>query len=64
MTSPTTILRRPAFTILWLGSLVSLTGDWALLIGLPLVVYSMTGSTLALGATAAAGALVAICPRG
>ena len=51
------VLRRPAFTILWLGSLVSLTGDWVLMTGLPLVVYAMTGSTLALGVTAAAGAL-------
>ena len=52
-----TLLRRPAFLSLWLGSLVSLTGDFALLIGLPLVVYRLTGSTLALGATATAGAL-------
>jgi Na+/melibiose symporter-like transporter len=43
--------------LLWLGGAVSLTGDWALVTGLPLVVYAMTGSTLALGATAIAAAL-------
>jgi MFS family permease len=51
------VLRRPAFASLWLGALVSLTGDWVLLTGLPLVVYRLTGSTFALGATAIAAAL-------
>jgi MFS family permease len=35
----------------WGGGLVSLTGDWVLMAALPLVVYQMTGSTLALGLT-------------
>lgn len=47
------ILRRRNFALVWLGGLASLTGDWALIAGLPLVVYQMTGSTLALGLTAA-----------
>jgi Na+/melibiose symporter-like transporter len=41
----------------WLGGLASLTGDWALFAGLPLAVYQMTGSTLALGLTAIASSV-------
>jgi MFS family permease len=52
-----TILRRPPFVLLWVGGLVSLTGDWLLITGLPLVVYQLTGSTLALGATVLASGL-------
>lgn len=35
------------FTLLWLGGLVSLTGDWMLRVGLPFFAYQTTGSTLA-----------------
>jgi MFS family permease len=52
-----TVLRTPAFGLLWLGGLASLTGDWLLITALPLVVYQLTGSTLALGATVLAGAV-------
>src|SRR5579859_6386394 len=48
------VLRRRNFALVWLGGLASLTGDWALFAGLPLVVYQMTGSTLAVGVTAIA----------
>src|SRR5579859_1053655 len=51
------VLRRRNFLRVWLGGLASLTGDWALFAGLPLVVYQMTGSTLALGLTGIAGAI-------
>src|SRR5450759_5816049 len=52
-----TVLRRRNFALVWLGALASLTGDWALFAGLPLAVYQMTGSTLALGLTAIASSV-------
>jgi MFS family permease len=51
------VLRRRNFALVWLGGLASLTGDWALFAGVPLVVYQMTGSTLALGLTAIANSV-------
>jgi len=51
------VLRHRAFAVLWLGGLLSLVGDWMLITGIPLVVYQLTGSTLALGAAVAANAL-------
>lgn len=51
------VLRRRNFALVWLGGLASLTGDWAMFAGLPLAVYQMTGSTLALGLTAIANAI-------
>jgi predicted MFS family arabinose efflux permease len=41
------ILRQPNFARLWFGGLVSLTGDWILIVGLPFEIYRRTGSTLA-----------------
>jgi predicted MFS family arabinose efflux permease len=40
-----TALRGPDFRRLWLAGLVSNTGDWLLLISLPILVYEYTGST-------------------
>src|SRR5215213_3208001 len=48
------LLRTRNFTFLWLGGLVSLIGDWALVVAFPFEVYRRTGSTLA-----TAGILVA-----
>ena len=48
------LTRRRDFALVWIGGLISLTGDWMLLTALPLYVYQMTGSTLATGAMLAA----------
>jgi MFS family permease len=46
-----TTLRQRNFTLLWLGATISMIGDWMLFIGLPVYIYSLTGSTLATGIT-------------
>jgi MFS family permease len=40
-----TALRVPSFRRLWLAGLISDTGDWLLMISLPILVYQYTGST-------------------
>jgi MFS family permease len=53
------LLRQRDFGRLWLGGLVSITGSWVTFVGLPVVVYDLTGSTLATGGLF----LAAIVPR-
>lgn len=47
----TLTLKNHNLTLLWLGQFVSLLGDWTLFVALPIWVYQLTGSALALGGT-------------
>lgn len=41
-----TALRAQEFRRLWLAGLIADTGDWLLLVGLPILIFQLTGSTL------------------
>ncbi|MCI4352604.1 MAG: MFS transporter [Thermoplasmata archaeon] len=42
-------LRNTSFALVWCAGVISLVGDWALMVGLAYFVYVLTGSTLATG---------------
>lgn len=44
-----TVLRQRDFSLLWFAGLISLMGDWMLIVALPATVYELTGSALATG---------------
>ena len=50
-------LRNGNYTRLWLGGLISLIGDWALNVGLPIYIFLLTGSVIALSITLLAASL-------
>ncbi len=43
------VLRKRNFALLWIGQLVSMIGDWVLIVALPFYIYQRTSSTLATG---------------
>lgn len=50
-----TVLRRPAFALLWFGEMVSFLGDEVFFIAITLWVYALTGSAVVLAAALSAG---------
>lgn len=44
------VLRQRNFALLWVGQLISVFGDWVVLIALPFYIFDLTGSALATGA--------------
>jgi MFS family permease len=50
-------LRQRNFALLWFAGLISLAGDWMLIVALPIYVYQLTGSTLATSSMFIAGRL-------
>jgi len=44
------VLRQRNYALLWGGQLISVFGDWVLLIALPFYIFDLTGSALATGA--------------
>ena len=41
------VLRQRNFALLWIGGLISAIGDWMLLVGLPIYIYTLTHSIAA-----------------
>ncbi|MGH8876419.1 MAG: MFS transporter [Stackebrandtia sp.] len=49
------VLRQRDFALLWWAGLISIAGNWMLIIAVPVAVYQLTGSAAVLAATTAAG---------
>jgi MFS family permease len=45
----TSVLKQRNFALLWIGQVISMIGDWVLIVALPFYIYNITGSTLAAG---------------
>lgn len=43
------VLRSRNFSLLWFGQIISMIGDWVLVLALPFYIYNLTGSALATG---------------
>jgi MFS family permease len=43
------VIRQRDFGLLWLAGFISMLGDWMLMVALPVAVYELTGSALAIG---------------
>jgi MFS family permease len=54
------LLRQRNFGLLWWGGLISFIGDWVLFVTLPLYIYNLTGSVLAMGGMFLVGRLPSI----
>ncbi|CAA9572285.1 MAG: Uncharacterized MFS-type transporter [uncultured Thermomicrobiales bacterium] len=52
-----TVLQQRDFALLWFAGLISLIGDWMLVVALPVTVYELTGSAAATGGLLIAGRL-------
>ncbi len=55
------VLRQRNFALVWFAGLISLTGDWFLIVARPLVVYELTGSVAATALAAASRLLPQLC---
>lgn len=53
-------LRNRDFSLLWLGGLISLAGDWTLQIGLPIALYQLTRSVAVLSVSLLASLLPSV----
>ena len=54
------LLRQRNFGLLWSASLISITGDWALRIALPVYVLRLTGSAAAVSGVVLAGIVLRV----